>query len=62
MSSKGRELTRVSLVDELHQVVYDTLVKPDEPITDYLTRHVLFDWLKSSNLLVTVASKLKKNC
>ena len=40
MSSKGKELTRISVIDSTHQVVYDTLVKPENPITDYLTRLV----------------------
>lgn len=31
------ELTRVSIVDEKFNVIYDTLVKPDNKITDYLT-------------------------
>ncbi|XP_014215920.1 RNA exonuclease 5 isoform X1 [Copidosoma floridanum] len=31
------ELTRISIVDEALNVVYDTLVKPDNKITDYLT-------------------------
>ncbi|CAK9796798.1 RNA exonuclease 5 [Anthophora quadrimaculata] len=32
------ELTRISLVDESMNVIYDSLVKPHNPITDYLTR------------------------
>lgn len=32
------ELTRISVVDETMAVVYDTLVKPKNQITDYLTR------------------------
>lgn len=32
------ELTRISLVDESMKIIYNTLVKPDNPITDYLTR------------------------
>ncbi|KZC04664.1 Putative RNA exonuclease NEF-sp [Dufourea novaeangliae] len=32
------ELTRISLVDESMNIIYDSLVKPDNPITDYLTR------------------------
>lgn len=32
------ELTRISVVDEKLNVVYNTLVKPDNEITDYLTR------------------------
>ncbi|XP_058797392.1 RNA exonuclease 5 [Phymastichus coffea] len=33
------ELTRVSIVDEKLDIVYDTLVKPDNKITDYLTQY-----------------------
>lgn len=32
------ELTRVSIVDESYNIFYDTLVKPENKITDYLTR------------------------
>lgn len=32
------ELTRISLVDESMKIIYDTLVLPENPITDYLTR------------------------
>lgn len=39
MTSTGdSELTRVSIVDEKHQTFYDTLVKPYNRITDYLTK------------------------
>ncbi|KAF8533082.1 hypothetical protein BDD12DRAFT_810460 [Trichophaea hybrida] len=34
----GLELTRISLIDWDGKVVYDTLVKPTKPITDYLTQ------------------------
>eukprot|EP00127_Corallochytrium_limacisporum_P007126 Clim_evm45s242 gene=Clim_evmTU45s242 len=34
----GLELTRISVVDETEKTVYDTYVKPDSPIKDYLTQ------------------------
>uniref|UniRef100_A0A6G1SAE8 Putative RNA exonuclease NEF-sp n=1 Tax=Aceria tosichella TaxID=561515 RepID=A0A6G1SAE8_9ACAR len=33
------ELTKISIVDEECRVVYNQLVKPDRPITNYLTRY-----------------------
>ncbi|XP_012284439.1 RNA exonuclease 5 [Orussus abietinus] len=33
------ELTRISIVDESLNVIFDRLVKPDNDITDYLTRY-----------------------
>jgi len=39
LSSEGRELTRVSVVNESLEVVYDTYVKPKAEITNYLTEY-----------------------
>uniref|UniRef100_A0A7E4VM09 Exonuclease domain-containing protein n=1 Tax=Panagrellus redivivus TaxID=6233 RepID=A0A7E4VM09_PANRE len=40
---RGRDgsslLTRISVVDESARIIFDTLVKPDEPISDYLTQY-----------------------
>lgn len=37
----GKELARVCLIDYASGVViYDKLVRPNKPITDYLTRYV----------------------
>lgn len=38
-TSGNLELTRISIVDESMNVIYDSLVKPDNPITNYLTRY-----------------------
>lgn len=35
----GSELTRISVVNEKHEVVYESLVKPYNSITDYVTRY-----------------------
>lgn len=38
-TTKDSELTRISVVDWEGNVVYDVLVKPENPITDYLTEY-----------------------
>jgi len=37
-TENGMELTRVSVVDDMCKVLYDSLVKPSAPILDYLTQ------------------------
>mmetsp|Transcript_5307 Transcript_5307/g.13285 ORF Transcript_5307/g.13285 Transcript_5307/m.13285 type:complete len:115 (-) Transcript_5307:643-987(-) len=37
-TEKGPELTRASVVDDLGNVIYDKLVKPERPILDYVTQ------------------------
>lgn len=39
ITNAGSELTRVSLVNEKHESIYESLVKPYNDITDYLTRY-----------------------
>eukprot|EP00211_Chloroparvula_japonica_P005057 CAMPEP_0119119880 /NCGR_PEP_ID=MMETSP1310-20130426/1181_1 /TAXON_ID=464262 /ORGANISM="Genus nov. species nov., Strain RCC2339" /LENGTH=826 /DNA_ID=CAMNT_0007109339 /DNA_START=48 /DNA_END=2525 /DNA_ORIENTATION=- len=39
MTNAGLELTRVSVVNDRFELVYDTFVCPDNPITDYLTEY-----------------------
>ncbi|KAF6202563.1 hypothetical protein GE061_002961 [Apolygus lucorum] len=36
---KGSELTRISIINEDFEVVYESLVKPHNPITNYLTQY-----------------------
>ena len=38
-AASGKVVTRITLVSHDSKTVYDELVKPDEPITDYLTRY-----------------------
>ena len=38
-TKNGAELTRVTVIDSHYNVVYDELVKPEEPIIDYLTQY-----------------------
>ncbi|KAF0287555.1 RNA exonuclease 5 [Amphibalanus amphitrite] len=39
VTRSGSELTSISVLDESEQLVYGTLVKPDNPILDYVTRY-----------------------
>lgn len=39
ITNAGSELTRVSVVNEKYETVYESLVKPYNDITDYLTRY-----------------------
>ncbi|XP_031554225.1 small RNA degrading nuclease 5-like isoform X2 [Actinia tenebrosa] len=39
VTSEGHELTRISIVDESMNMLYDTLVKPGRPILDYKTKY-----------------------
>ncbi|CAB3986032.1 small RNA degrading nuclease 5-like isoform X2 [Paramuricea clavata] len=62
-SSRGKELTRISVVDSTHQVIYDTLVKPENPIIDYLTRFsgiTEHDLCNVTTTLKDVQEKLKE--
>jgi RNA exonuclease 1 len=38
----GLELTRVTVIDRDLNTVYESLVKPENPIIDYNTRYILF--------------------
>lgn len=38
----GLELTRVTVIDRDLNVVYESLVKPGNPVTDYNTRYAIF--------------------
>lgn len=53
LTEDGSELTRVSVVDAKGKRIYDSLVKPDKPILDYLTRCAPF-WRERGGLKLTV--------
>lgn len=54
-TSGDLELTRISVVDENHETFLDTLVKPDNRITDYLTK---FSGI-TARMMKPVTTKLK---
>lgn len=39
LTTEGTEVTRVTVVNENQDTVYDTLIKPDRPVLDYCTRY-----------------------
>ncbi|RVE41969.1 hypothetical protein evm_013378 [Chilo suppressalis] len=55
ITNAGSELTRVSIVNEKHETIYESLVKPYNDITDYLTR---FSGI-TQTLLCDVTKRLK---
>lgn len=38
-TGKGSELARISIIDEEHECLFDTFVKPECPVTDYRTKY-----------------------
>lgn len=44
-TTAGLELTRVTVIDRDLNTVYESLVKPENPIIDYNTRYMLFLYL-----------------
>ncbi|XP_053550318.1 RNA exonuclease 5 [Bombina bombina] len=56
LTDKGSELTRISLVDASGRCIMDELVKPDNPIQNYMTR---FSGI-TKKLLNPVKTKLKE--
>ncbi|XP_026762488.1 RNA exonuclease 5 [Galleria mellonella] len=55
ITNAGSELTRVSIVNEEHKTIYESLVKPYNNITDYLTRYSGI----TKSLLTDVTKRLK---
>ncbi|KAF9434157.1 hypothetical protein BGZ76_008465 [Entomortierella beljakovae] len=39
LTAAGSELTRITMINEEGKTIYDQLVMPDNPITDYLTKY-----------------------
>ena len=52
-TTRGIELTRITVIDDNGQVAYESFVKPDNKILDYNTRFVVskFSKINFSNLI-----------
>ncbi|KAI9144483.1 ribonuclease H-like domain-containing protein [Paraphysoderma sedebokerense] len=59
-TSAGLELTRVSVIDESLQTVYDTLVKPERDILDYNTRYSGITAIQMINVTTTLQEVQEK--
>ncbi|XP_072754705.1 uncharacterized protein Rexo5 [Anoplolepis gracilipes] len=53
-TSGNLELTRITIVDESLKIIYDTLVKPENAITNYLTRFSGITEEMLSNVTITL--------
>lgn len=58
----GSELARVSIVDETLTCIYDTLVKPENPVTDYRTRYSGIDEESLKDVSVTLTDVQENIC
>ena len=56
MTCEGHELARVSIVNESFECIYDTLVKPLNPVSDYLTKYSGID----ADMLADVTTTLQE--
>ena len=54
-TKEGSELARVSIVNESLDCIYDSLVKPDNPVTDYRTRYSGIDEEKLKDVSVSLS-------
>lgn len=58
----GSELARVSIVDEAMTCIYDTLVKPKNPVTDYRTKFSGIDEESLKDVSVTLHDVQNRIC
>ncbi len=60
IESQTSALARLSIVDESLNCIYDTLVKPDKPVTDYRTKFSGIDENMLKNVTVTLNEVQRK--
>ena len=61
-TTQGCELTRVTVVNPQGDTVYETIVKPDNPIIDYNTRCVPAGWRNRAVCGTVCFCRLQANC